>query len=455
MTPLVTARVLAGAVVVACLGVLTAVAVHSAGLGPNPVWSFDCNDTTCDDLWKDAREHYRTVGFAALVVGVASWFLLGTTLRRTVPTSTALRSVHGSTASALEVTSSSAVGALAPVVLVAMLLFSGWTLPGVLAVSAGSATLASLLLWCALRVRTGRERYSWFAAAVVVASVFGTGALTSAILFPALFLLAPLAAALPAGIAGLVAVRIARTHARPGTSHKPTMRESFSARTRLASTSVAVIGVLLIGTVSAFAARPVLAPHSDAVTVGEGTTPVQEQPAREGSDPLDVIQHSPVRPVPHRSPAGLPLCGIDDLVLELSGWDFLVGDSAAELVASNAGFRTCALVDAPRIRILQGGNDLDIRTSSMESHRLMYTPPPDGFGLAPGESAKSVLFWRGYRSAADQTTPQEVEITLGEGSNALPVGVSRGDDSSVGPAPFDVVEGAEIHSSLWLPRPNG
>lgn len=452
MPPPIAARVLYGASTAASLVVLLSTAVHSADLGPNPAWLFDCNDTTCVDLWIDARVHYRTVGFVALAVGSASWLLLGTTMSRRVSNSVARKRTCTVSVATLNTVAYATLGALGPIFVFGALLASGGTLPGVLAVGAAIAMPASLLLWGALLVRTGRERYSWFAAALIVAASFAVGALVTAALFPVLFVAAPVAAVLPTGVAGLVGMRIAVKRGCPTMAEEPAEEERVTVQSSLASTSGAIIGVIVIATVAGFAARPVPAPPADAVAESDDTYAFPEQPARSTDTPSEHASPSPIEPVTPRSPDGLPLCGRDDVILELASVDSVGGDSIATLVATNVGMHQCGLAEAPILHIFQGGRDLEIRTSPMEPHRLATTPPQDGLGLAPGERAESVLFWRGYRSAADQTTPQNVAAELAEHSDSLPVSGAHRIGLPAGPAPFDVMMGAEIHSSKWQPR---
>ncbi|MEH6624475.1 MAG: hypothetical protein V7738_17095 [Dietzia maris] len=82
MSPLFTARVLAIASVLACLAVLTTVAVHSSGLCQEPAWLFGCNDTPFEGLWRTARIRYLAIGCGALVLGALAWLAIGATLPR-------------------------------------------------------------------------------------------------------------------------------------------------------------------------------------------------------------------------------------------------------------------------------------------------------------------------------------------------------------------------------------
>lgn len=261
MTPLIATRVLSGALVGACLVVLTAVAVHSAALGPNPDWLFDCNDTTCEDLWITARVHYRSVGVAALAVGVLGWLLVGVTLR----TAVARADDTGAAPAGTGVAYATAT-ALAPITVLGALVGSRSTMTGMLAVTAWCAAVASSLVWWSLRAHTRRERFSWFGAAFVVVAVYLTGGVAAALLFPALFVIAPLAATPAAGVAGALAVRLVLASAVAAPPAEPVPGRSAGRGVRVASWGAVAVGLVAIAMVSYLAARPVPAPPADAVT---------------------------------------------------------------------------------------------------------------------------------------------------------------------------------------------
>ncbi len=55
---------------------MLAVGVHAAGLGPDPAFLWECDDTgQCEDLWAEAREHDRMVTLLAAAAAVTGWFL--------------------------------------------------------------------------------------------------------------------------------------------------------------------------------------------------------------------------------------------------------------------------------------------------------------------------------------------------------------------------------------------
>ena len=64
-------------------------------------------------------------------------------------------------------------------------------------------------------------------------------------------------------------------------------------------------------------------------------------------------------------------------------------------------------------------------------------------GLAPGDTAHLLLYWRGYGAAADTTTPQALDVVPVSGGATLRVDVT-------GPS-FDLVDGGELDVGNWLP----
>ena len=77
-------------------------------------------------------------------------------------------------------------------------------------------------------------------------------------------------------------------------------------------------------------------------------------------------------------------------------------------------------------------------------------------GLRPGEVATAILFWPGYRTAADYTTPQQAFLVLepegGTADEPVPVGLLEES------APFDLKDGveggAEIQIGSWTSQIN-
>ncbi|NIL82246.1 DUF4232 domain-containing protein [Rhodococcoides kroppenstedtii] len=443
MSALTTARVLAIALALACLAVLTSVAAHRAGLCQDPAWLFGCTDSAYDDPWSAARLRYRTIGMGALILGTLAWLTIGLTLPRTTHRSGDVPS--GSFASGGAYATTIALG---PVTAVATLVASRGALVGVLAAAAWCAVVAAVLIWWSLHLVTGRQRQAWFAAVLVVAIVLVTGALGTALLWPVLLLMGPVVSIFLGNLAGTGTVYLFLSKARGAAIGSGEHVETAGVRPRRWNwCAVSAAGLLVIGVAAVRAAGPVPAPSTD---VMDSSDPVPEA-GPEGTpapQPLP-MDESPEQPAP---PAvGLPPCGPGTVTIALTGWDFASGDSAVTLLAHNVGQSACALRGNPALRITQGGQDLDIRHRSLESYRLPSSPSAHGVELRPGERAEAAVFWRGYRNAADPTTPQSVEVVVSDGADPIPASIETDDGRGVGPAPFDVIEAAEILTSSWTP----
>lgn len=443
MSPRITARVLAIASVLACLTVLTTVAVHSASLCPEPAWLFGCNDTTYEALYRTARLRYRAIGVGALVLGALSWLAIGATLPRTAHRASdrsggAFRS-GGAYATAIT---------LGPIT--ALVAASRHTSTGALAAAAWCAVVAAVLIWWSLRRSTGRQRQAWFAAALVVTTVLLTGALGTALLWPSLFFVGAIVAIFVGNLVGAMTVYLflSRSHAA-AISRDEQVETAAGTAHRATWCAVLAVGLLAIGVAAAYAAKPVTAAPADAVArTGPAPEAIPENTPEPSPLPMTGSQEQPVPSLP---PAGLPPCGPATITVALTGWEFASGDSAATLVAHNVGQSACALRGHPSLHITQGGQDLNIRHRSLEAYRLPVTPPAHGLGLMPGERAEATVFWRGYRDAADPTTPQRAEVVLADGADPIPARIETDEGSSIGPAPFDVVAAAEIHTGPWTP----
>ena len=443
MSPLITARVLAIASVLACLAVLTTVAVHSAGLCQEPAWLFGCNDTSFEGLWRTARIRYRAIGCGALVLGALAWLAIGATLpRKAHRAGNVSGGFFGSGGAYATATVLGPITALAAA--------SRQTFTGALAAAAWCAVVAAVLIWWSLSLSTGRRRHAWFAAALVVATVLITGALGTALLWPSLFFVGAMVAIFAGNIAGAMTVYLflSRSHAA-AISRDEQVETAAGAPHRARWCAVLAAGLLAIGVAAAYAAKPVPAPPADAVArTGPAPEAIPENTPKPQPLPAPGSQEQPVPSLPT---AGLPPCGPATITVALTGWEFASGDSAATLVAHNVGQSACALRGHPSLHITQGGQDLNIRHRSLEAYRLPVTPPAHGLGLMPEERAEATVFWRGYRDAADPTTPQRVEVILFDGADPIPARIETDEGSSIGPAPFDVVAAAEIETGPWTP----
>lgn len=103
--------------------------------------------------------------------------------------------------------------------------------------------------------------------------------------------------------------------------------------------------------------------------------------------------------------------------------------------------------------ITQGGDPIDLRHEPLAGEEHLQDPAL-GAVLEPGATAHAALFWPGYRTAADQETPQSAEVILAEGAEPVPVLLETTPGHGIDPAPFDlkdgVESGAEIQVGVWV-----
>ncbi|MGO2721235.1 MAG: DUF4232 domain-containing protein [Brachybacterium tyrofermentans] len=460
--------------VLAALAVMTAVGIHASQLGDDPAWLFDCNDTTCVDLWADARRHYLRVSVGAVAAGLLGWVLIGAA--RPVDGSgwsPALWSKTGRPTQSDErrfgatgwATVIIAIGPILAVLSGGMVVFT--SRPLAIALLCGLGALMSIAVWRGLRERTGQDRHAWFGATAVVLAGGAAGALTSAALFPLILLLAPRVAILVA-IAVMVLVRhgIQRwlsDEDRITTQADPEAR--LRARVTSSAGTVSTIGaVLLIIAVAVVTAWPVDAPARDAWMYGTGegqaATPSSDagEPASQQPEPTspDVGSTSSSEPEAAPTPAIVPAevadCRSDQLELSIGGWDGVTGDSWAVLKAHSTAEGLCALRGRPELVITQGGDRIDLQHAPLTEDSHLQNPAL-GAVLEPGSTARAQLYWPGYRTAADQETPQSATVILTDGTDPIRATLEQADGDVVVPAPFDLKDGveggAEIQVGVW------
>ncbi|MFQ6486184.1 DUF4232 domain-containing protein [Brachybacterium epidermidis] len=460
--------------VLAALAVMTAVGIHASQLGDDPAWLFDCNDTTCVDLWADARSHYLRVSASAVAAGLLGWALIG-----------AARPADGSDwspqpwAKAWRPTQSderrfgapgwaTVVIAIGPILAVR----TGWTAllistPLAIALLCGLGALMSIVVWLGLRERTGQDRLAWFGATAVVLAGGAVGALTTAALFPLIFLWAPGAAILVA-----IAVMILARHGiqrwlsdKDGTPIPTDPEAQATAWVTGPVGTVFTIGtVLLITAVAVMAAWPVDAPAKDAWMYGtaggqaatpsaEAKDPAAQQPSSTSQDARSAPSPEPeAAPGPAIVPAEILDCRPDQLELSIGGWDSATGDSWAVLKAQGTAEEPCALRGRPELVITQGGDRIDLRHEPLAEDSHLQDPAL-GVVLEPGSTARAQLYWPGYRTAADKETPQSATVILTDGTDPIRATLEQADGDVVVPAPFDLKDGveggAEIQVGVW------
>ena len=218
--------------------------------------------------------------------------------------------------------------------------------------------------------------------------------------------------------------------------------------------------VVLAGTVALWVAQPVPAPPAHTVP------PFQDQPVPVPAitaqpwpgDPGDGAPKGSGEPQP--VPDAIDICNPRELDI------VALGDGAeyAMLVATNLSEDPCALRGHVVVRLMQGGERIDLRPVAD------YDEPPLGSTdlgavLEPGGHAHAELRWPGYGTAADHDTPQQLYVTVDPSAGAeapvrlqiAPGSEERSLDGKVTPipAPFDlkadVDGGAEIRTSVWTP----
>jgi hypothetical protein len=170
----------------------------------------------------------------------------------------------------------------------------------------------------------------------------------------------------------------------------------------------------------------------------------------------------PPLPVPTTIPAPFPTptsgraptsvsarrpCSPGDLTLVVGEFDRAMGAGTAAIRASNRSGSACYLDGFATVRLTQGGRPLDLRigTTSSESPGSGIDGHATRVGIAPGNAARLLLYWRGYSQAADTKTPQTLELLLRPGAAAVPLAVP-------GPV-FDLIDGGKLQVGNWLPAP--
>lgn len=500
--------------------VLLVVGLWASRLGDSPEWAWDCNDTTCTDLWADARGHYLRVAAGAgltTLLGAALWSVAlprqavprregsrRVLLRLIAPMLLAAVMLWGALWLALAVSRPVGLAVALLALLLATLTTWRWQRPGAESdrtayLSAGLGVMAPALVGgvlashpLGLLAAVLLLGYPWLGAVVLAFVLLAGGALMGRLLprtedAPRADAAGPAPAAGPlpdtalhAASTGTAAAAAEDAAAGAGTAASPRRRMN------VLLTSAALAAILVV---SVLAARPVDAPSADAwkytgasgseagnetgagdsgapgiegtPDIGaEGSSGVAGDRAPSDPDPVGAGAAAPTA-APEIEAAGLPPCRSQSLQLIAEEWDGITGNSVATLRATNVGATSCALRGVPELKLTQGGEEIDLRPEPL-AHLEPAVERADGIGLAPGSSARSRLYWPGYRTAADQETPQT--LTVRTDAVEVPVAVSflptsYGDDP--GPAPFDLKAGVEggavIEVGSWeaSPSPEG
>ncbi|MCT2260677.1 DUF4232 domain-containing protein [Brachybacterium muris] len=497
------------ALMIAALAVMTAVGVHAAQLGDSPSWTFDCNDTTCVDLWADARRHYLVTTGVAMVSGIAGWVLVGA-LRPPGPHGAGVEAPGPVGAGSQETGQRRAEPRPRRMVpaafgFLAVILWPTFLHVGILpllvvsrpAAAAGicaAGALAALMLWWDLRSHGGEDRSAWFWAGMTVVcgavavplglllgmvAVFAASAVGVSLNLPAAGLhtaLMPMLflAGMPVGITVMALAR-RQLRLREDPSDDPVLPERRSSGPqRFLPALLAITLVAVIGSIAVWAARPVDVLPADAWRYGaepgsDDPGPGPASPSADGDRASpgeaggsaapgtdsggDTGPDSESTPTPVDVPAEIPDCRPDQVNLSIGGWDGVTGNSYAVLRAHSVATEPCALRGRPELVITQGGDPIDLRHEPLAGEEHLQDPAL-GAVLEPGATAHAALFWPGYRTAADQETPQSAEVILADGAEPVPVLLETTAGYGIDPAPFDLKDGvnggAEIQVGVWV-----
>jgi hypothetical protein len=201
-----------------------------------------------------------------------------------------------------------------------------------------------------------------------------------------------------------------------------------SAGTMIAALAVAVVGYVVIMAV----------PHPE-----PDATPLPSPQLHPAAPPYENQPTTSSVPAPAPPVEADTPCAPDDLTWSTTGWDATMGSRSVAVVATHHGRRPCYLDGFAAITIAQGDRPLQLVVEPASIAQPGLPVAAQRVGVAPGGTARFAVFWKGYGPAADQTTPQTLDVVLpgAAGPSAVPL--------SEGPAPFDVLDGATVHVDAW------
>ena len=204
---------------------------------------------------------------------------------------------------------------------------------------------------------------------------------------------------------------------------------------RSTGTVIAALAVAVVGYV-VFMAVP--HPKPDAPPLPSPPSPQLHPASPPPEQPTTSSAPAPAPPVEADTP-----CAPDDLAWSTAGWDAATGSRAVTVVATHHGRRPCYLDGFAAITIAQGGRPLQLVVEPASITQPGLPVAAQRVGVAPGGTARFAVFWKGYGAAADQTTPQTLDVVLPGAADPSAVPLSDG------PAPFDVIDGATVHVDAW------
>lgn len=263
--------------IVLAMAVLLTVGAHAAALGDDPAWAWDCNDTTCEDLWARPRAHYRRVAVSCALALPVGWAIAG----RGLPSSPLSPPERPAPPVAWIVALSSPVVAM---IVGAVLGFFG-SRPWGLAGAAGVMLLASLSAWRDLESRGWPRRGAWYFAGgeAVLAALIALATAAIGLAFSALW-------AVPTGAitggAAFAMVHLLLSRRRPVIPSNIAPRPTSSPWRPPHRRAVDVLRVVILLGTAVWAAWPVPAPPADAWKFGAPTDSRETSYPRETSSDL-------------------------------------------------------------------------------------------------------------------------------------------------------------------------
>ena len=151
------------------------------------------------------------------------------------------------------------------------------------------------------------------------------------------------------------------------------------------------------------------------------------------------------------SPEGTPIskvtasqpCAAANLVVSALGSSKAMGGGITTVEAISTSDIPCNLEGFAQLTLFQGGKDLHLKIIQQPKSLSPAVPPARRIGLARGDRAAFNVQWKGYGAAADRTTPETLWFSV-NGSKITPIRL----DSR--PAPFDLIDGAEVTVTRWF-----
>lgn len=437
-----------GVVVLAVsIAVMAVVGVWAAQLPPANPWL--CLDECSVDIARDQRGHYYWVTVGAIAAVLLAWLIMTLSIPSGAHRLPRAHRLAGASLALGAVMTVGALGALQSI-----------SLPTAAAMWALGSTSLLLGGWSLVRQWDTSDRAAVMVSAFFLALGHGIG------LYPAVAVVAWASEMLTApgregphtvvvlGIPLTLASACALTGIWEMRRYGPPPARPRSVTPRDRAALLLLTGVIVF--VGILAAWPLPAPPWDEPSTLLAASPeLVDEPV---SRPLPAAP-SPTTPSPSPPPgpeaSAWRACTKADLRVEASGWDSVSGKSSGSLNAENVGTTDCALRGTPGLQIIQGGDPIDLRVEPLTSVPTA-AQQPGGVGLRPGEVATAILFWPGYRTAADYTTPQQAFLVLepegGTADEPVPVGLLEES------APFDLKDGveggAEIQIGSWTSQIN-